>query len=378
MPALFADLQHLALSLGQGLINGQARIEQFALLVEGDNLQICAELDPAFIGLDLTGQHLQQGGLAGTVRADERHPVAAHDHGVEALHDGAVAIALGQVAGENDPVAGYVTLADIQLVILYPLGPALDPFGAQGMQLAEAADIALAPTTDAVAQPVFLGLDLFLQLMLFGLFRIEHFIAPLLECLEPLIEGTAGAAVEPDHPPGQSLEEAAVVADQDEGGIARAQAFLEPVDHRQIEMVGRLIQQQDIGVGGQCPGERHPAAFPAREVARIFLAGQPHLVEQQLGLEREVAIGEAVLDRLERGIEMAEVGRLFQIADGDAGLDETVALIRLDQTGGDFHQGRLAGAVAPDQADSVPLMHKHIRPGKQWLATEGQVNILQA
>src|SRR3546814_9350818 len=48
-----------------------------------------------------------------------------------------------------------------------------------------------------------------------------------------------------------------------------------------------------------------------------------------------------------------EIGSLLQIADGGAGMAKDLAGLRLDHAGGDLHQGRLAGAIASDEADAV-------------------------
>jgi hypothetical protein len=67
------------------------------------------------------------------------------------------------------------------------------------------------------------------------------------------------------------VQEIAVVADQEEGlGIA-PQVVLEPQARLEIKMVGRLVQEQQVGLGEQHGGERHAHAPTAREAGKRLL-----------------------------------------------------------------------------------------------------------
>ena len=66
-----ADEHLVAAPAGQRVAHRCVRIERFAALVERRHLQVDAERDRAAVGRELAGQHLQQRGLAGAVRADE-------------------------------------------------------------------------------------------------------------------------------------------------------------------------------------------------------------------------------------------------------------------------------------------------------------------
>jgi hypothetical protein len=135
---------------------------------------------------------------------------------------------------------------------------------AQRLQLAHATHVALAPRRDAVADPVLLTHDLAVELVLGHLLLGQLLVAPGLEIAKADVDAPGLAAVEPHGDLRQVLQEAAVVADEDEGAALRAQPGLEPFDGRQVEVVGRLIQQQDVG---------RPA--PARRPARRGAARRP-------------------------------------------------------------------------------------------------------
>jgi hypothetical protein len=103
-------------------------------------------------------------------------------------------------------------------------------------------------------------------------------------------------------------------------------------------MVGRLVQQQDVGRGRQHTRERRAASFAAREVVRVLVAGQPELLQQIARLMLVVAGREPRLDIGERGLVVAEVGLLRQIADRGARLHEACAAVGLDEAGRDLEK----------------------------------------
>ena len=61
---------------------------------------------------------------------------------------------------------------------------------------------------------------------------------------------------------------------------ARSQSRFQPFDGRQVEMVGRLVEQQDVGLGRQHVGQRRAPRLAAREPRRVFLAGEAQLLQQ--------------------------------------------------------------------------------------------------
>ena len=122
------------------------------------------------------------------------------------------------------------------------------------MQFGEPPLVARAPGGDPVAQPILLHRDLAAELVLLALLLLQHRVAPGLERLETLVEDPGDAAVEPDRAARDALEQPAVMADQHDAGAHPGQLALQPLDAGQVEMVGRLVEQQDVGRGGQRAG----------------------------------------------------------------------------------------------------------------------------
>ena len=52
------------------------------------------------------------------------------------------------------------------------------------------------------------------------------------------------------------------MADQHQRRAHAADLALQPLDGGQVEMVGRLVEQQDVGLGRQHAGQRGAAASP--------------------------------------------------------------------------------------------------------------------
>src|SRR5690606_25862005 len=103
------------------------------------------------------------------------------------------------------------------------------------------------------------------------------------------------STIKPDRCPGKIFEEAAVVADDDESRTQRCKFTLKPFDGRQIEMVGRLVEQQQIRLPRQCTGEGGTAGFTAGQACGLFLPAQSEIGEESAG-EMFIAVPQTSLD----------------------------------------------------------------------------------
>ena len=216
-------------------------------------------------------------------------------------------------------------------------------------------------------------------------------LEPLVLLLEPggiaAVIGDARAAIELERPFGDVVEEIAVVGDHDHGAGIVAQMMLEPGHAFRVEMVGRLVEQQDVGLGEQQLAQRHAALLAAgqrldRGIARRAaerVHGLLHLrveVPQPLGVdlvlerrhlvgglvgivdgelvvavELRLLLGHAFHDVAGHVLGLVEARLLRQIADADAvggpGLAHELGLLARH----DAEQRRLAGAVQAHHAD---------------------------
>ena len=183
------------------------------------------------------------------------------------------------------------------------------------------------------------------------------------------------------------------MGDRDDGARVLVEEALEPFDRLGVEVVGRLVEQEQVRVLEQQPGERHAALLAAgqgRDVGVVGRAAQgvhrdvdvalqvPGVGRVDLVLERAllradglvvgVRVGplghhrvvrvDQVLDRADAVEDVAldvlarvELGLLAQVADGEAGRQARLAGEPVVEPGHDLEQARLAGAVRPDDAD---------------------------
>src|SRR5487761_2692137 len=244
--------------------------------------------------------------------------------------------------------------------------------------------------------------ELALERALTRRFLPAFLLEPLLFLPEPAgiiaLIGNPLAAVELENPASDLVEEIAVVRHRDDGAGIFGQKALQPSHRFGVEMVGRLVEQEQIGLLQQQAAQRDAAPFAARELGDGGVAGRAAqrvhrdldrafdlpavdrvdlflelglLGEQrvhrvvgqafaQLGADRF----EALEQRLDRAKTVGDVtgDRLFgierrllrQIAGGDAfGGPGLAGKIVLDP-GHDAQQGRLARAVGAEHADLGP------------------------
>ena len=95
------------------------------------------------------------------------------------------------------------------------------------------------------------------------------------------------AALELEHRRPHRLEEPAVVGDQDDRSVHLAQIALEPLERLDVEVVGRLVEEQEVGLRGERPSERGPgelAAGEAREVALELGVAEAEAPDRRPGL----------------------------------------------------------------------------------------------
>ena len=153
------------------------------------------------------------------------------------------------------------------------------------------------------------------------------------------------------------------MGDQDHGALEGRQRLGERLAHLQVQVVGGLIQQQQVGLLPGHQGQRQ---------ARLLAAGEaPHLAEDVVTREAEAA--QEVADRLVAGggreaLHMHEGGGreveplqlvLGEVADRQVLAGHPLAGQQRQLAGERLDQGRLAGAVGAQQADAASRLQGH-------------------
>ncbi len=203
-----------------------------------------------------------------------------------------------------------------------------------------------------------------------------------------------------------AVQEAPVVADDDDGvGVAREVA-LEPERALEVEVVGRLVEQQQVGLREEHARERDahpPAARIGRAGARLLVNFESQPLEDA-GCARLAGPGVDVLQpglhlgdamRVGRGLGLGHERRALRVGvehglqhgrlrgrhllrhAADAGALRQHDLARVGgQLAPDQAEKRgLAGAVAPHQTDLVPGRDRRRRPVEQHAPRDGVVEL---
>ena len=210
-----------------------------------------------------------------------------------------------------------------------------------------------------------------------GLFLLEEIIVVAVVVVE-----RAGAQLE--HAGAEGVEERAIVRDDDEAAGIAGEVFLEPQQRLEIEMVRRLVEQQERGLGDEQAREvraHHPTAGESlRELVGVaFLEAEAG--EDFLGprLERVVDV-EVVLSRLEFLAARRDVQDRL-LARGRALLREKAevrAALPLDRAGvgallteDEPEERGLARTVGPDEPEPIGARDEERHVGKQFAGAVG-------
>ena len=147
---------------------------------------------------------------------------------------------------------------------------------------------------------------------------------PLLLLLEPArvvaLPRDAVAAVELEDPARDVVEEVAVVGHRDDGAVVLVQVTLEPRDRLGVEVVGRLVEQQQVGLPEQQPAQRDAPALAAAQRSHVGVGRrEPQRVHRDL----ELAVEIPAVHRVDLVLELRLLGE--QLVEVGVGLAHRVA-----------------------------------------------------
>ena len=306
-------------ALGEHLPHCLVGGKQLALLVDHHSGQRLGDLDAAAVGFEFARQHLEQRGLARAIGADDADPVATLDAQAERLDDRPVAIGLADVVRGNDRLRLEVFLCrELEFrraASRYHRGA----LRAHLPQLLESALVALAPRGHAAFEPVRFQFELGVELLRRACFLGVDLLFPRLVAAEADFLASQIAAIEPQRRTRQALEERPVVADHDEGAAITLKPAFKPVDRAKVEMVGRLVHQQQVGVLRQRACDRCAALLaPA-----CALGPARHLDAELPGDRFDLVLLRGVLARqcpIHQRCMAGEIGILFEQHHSQRGL----------------------------------------------------------
>ncbi len=388
MPVLAVDGDELA-AFGDIVDHRLLGFELMAQLVEVGHFQLGAHLDLARGRLQVAKQQLEQGGLAGTVGAEQADTVAAlQDHGEVAYQRLAAGMGEADVLHHDHLLAGLVRAFQLEAGLALALA-ALGAFATHFLQCPNPPFVARAAGLDALADPhFFLGQALVEQCVgsFFGgqlLFLVHQETGVVAVPVDQV------ATIQLEDAGRQGLQEGAVVGNEQHRAVEAQQRFLEPGDGADVQVVGRFVEQQQVRLGDQRLGQQHaptPAAgefgeglvgrqlqaaegavhqlLQAPAIARLEFLLDPREARQVIvGIDVQaqvVVLGEQLADfrqTLGHHVEHCPfVGTrqfLGQFADLQRRCAPDFAVVGLLFALDHLEQAGLAGTVAPDHADPL-------------------------
>ena len=222
-------------------------------------------------GFSAPGDHPHQRRLAGAVRADHADDPAARELERQIVDQDAVAVGLAQAVGLDDDVAEARTGGDVDLDLV-ELDVAV--LGEQRLVGVQARLRLVAPGARVQPDPLELAVDRAPARGLLACLGLQ----PRALLLEPAgvvaLVGDPAAAVELEDPARDVVEEVAIVGDRDDRARVVVEVTLEPGDRLGVEMVGRLVEQQQVGLAQQQPAQRDAAALAAGERRDVGVGGR--------------------------------------------------------------------------------------------------------
>jgi len=347
---------------------------------------------PARLRLEVAQQEAQQRRLARSVRPDDADAVAAHDRRGEVPDDGPLAIREADVLGLEDQPARTLGLLDAhaqQAALAARLALLAQPF-----QRAHASFVARAPRLDALPDPGFLLRQLLVELDRLRGLGIQHRLFAREE--RRIVAGPIhqAAAVHLDDARGQPAQERAVMGHEDKRAAIAREEVLQPGDGLDIEMVGRLVEQHQVGIADQPARQQDPALVARREAAEVRRRVELHPAQDGLDL-LAAAPGSLGLHIL-TGCRRARVhGRqsarndlphravqvlrhiLGQVCDAQTLLPEHDAFVRQQQAREQLEQRGLAGPVAAQQPDALARLHLQVDAFQDQGSAEADRHVAQ-
>ena len=221
------------------------------------------------------GEDLHERGLAGAVGADERHVLAAVELEVDIAVDVLVAVGLGHALEAHDHVAGARRVGELKVDVLVALGQD-DELLFDLLDLADAL-LRLGGLGGLIAELVYEDLHVG-DVALLGGTLCAHLLQVVLALLEvaAVVAGVGGyaAVLERGDVVDAGVHKRAVVADDEHSAVIVGDKAAQPLDALEVQVVGGLVQKQQVGVTQEELGKRDAHLPAARELgARALKVG---------------------------------------------------------------------------------------------------------
>jgi hypothetical protein len=250
---------HHVVSAVHGIGDRLIGVELLTLLIKIRDLQPGAASDHAAIRLELSDQEAQQRGFSRTVGPDQANPIASKNPLRIVIDDRHTTERLADVFGLEDQPSRRVTRID-----RHPhralVGAICGPLLTQLHEVADATLVARASCFHTLTQPRFLLHQFLVQTRELQCLGIQCF-GLLLEIRRVASRpGGQTSTIEFDNPCGERRQERTVVRHEEQRACVILKVILEPADRIDIEVIGRLVEQEQIRIRNERLAEQSTAS----------------------------------------------------------------------------------------------------------------------
>ena len=183
--------------------------------------------------------------------------------------------------------------------------------------------------------------------------------------------GIDGAVVEFQDNGANSVEEETVVSDHQERAVASVQIAFQPLNHFKVEMVGGLVENDEVGLRNQHIGQGYPLLLASRELSH----GLVKVLDFQLGkylLGLQYLLGLSLM--VETGIEHAlfgvENGCLLEHSHTQIAPVDNLSVVVAFLSRKDRKQGRLSRSVLGNESHLLSFGYRERDILEQHLGAE--------
>lgn len=170
------------------------------------------------------------------------------------------------------------------------------------------------------------------------------------------------------------------MGDDDRGALPGAQHFFEPGNAVEVEVVGGLVEQQQVGLLDQGAGQRDALARTARQAGDLGVRGQAELFQHGAYARRALpvfVVAFDVADHVEDSGVFVQLRLLFDRGHAQPRTAGDVAVVGNGAAIQQPQQRGLAGAVAADEADALAGLDGEVGVVQQRMVAIGQLDVGQ-
>jgi hypothetical protein len=190
-------------------------------------------------------------------------------------------------------------------------------------------------------------------------------------------EAEQPATIELDDARGDVIQETPIVGNEDRAAFPFREHLFQPGDAVEVEVVGGLVQQQQVWFAREGARQGYALACAARQAGDDGVGRQAQPFQQRTDARGTLPIL-AFLDLAAYGFEhrglLIQHGLLLHRGDFQPGDARDIAIVRLAAAVQQPQHGRFSGAIAADEADAFSGLDGEVRAVQQRMMSVGELD----